>query len=455
MTTMDRLRAWWTLDEKAEAASADNPLTPLSAAQRRDGGPMLALAFGWGFLITGLLTGGALGAGLPFWPDLIGYAILGNAINLAIGALAGYIGYRTGCNSALIFRGVYGAAGAYVPVVFLALLTIGWQGIVVGAFAQVWTQSPDTAIFYAVAIFAGLLYTFTTYFGIKGLERVGVPSMIILVAVGLYAAYINIDKAGGWTAFLELSRTTAAKAPLTGVDAVNLVVGSWIVGAIVMAEYTRFSRRGIVALAIAFIVLFVDQIFLQVVGALGAVVSGSADFTTYMRSLSGAAALFALVGMTLALWTTGDTNLYLPSVQTASLLRRPKRVMVVVCGLLGTILGLGIYTRFLDWIGWLATVCPPLIGPVLVDYYLFKRQDYSRQALGAVSTLNIAAIVSFVIGAGVAWLSNRPGGLIPGLTLAPSLVGLLVSAVAYAVLAPLTGRLRERATITESSHRGA
>ena len=44
--------------------------------------------------------------------------------------------------------------------------------------------------------------------------------------------------------------------------------------------------------------------------------------------------------MTLALWTTGDTNLYLPSVQTASLLRRPKRVMVLICGLAGTILGL-------------------------------------------------------------------------------------------------------------------
>lgn len=442
MSMLARLRAWWTLDEKSEAASADNPLTPLSSEQRRDGGPMLALAFGWGFLITGLLTGGALGAGLPFWPDLIGFAVLGNTMNLIIGALAGYIGYRTGCNSALIFRNVYGAAGAYVPVVFLALLTIGWQGIVVGAFAQVWTQSPDTALFYAVAIFAGLLYTFTTYFGIKGLERVGVPSMVVLVAVGLYAASVNIDKAGGWTAFLELSRSTAAKAPLSGIDAVNLVVGSWIVGAIVMAEYTRFSRRGAVALAIAFVVLFVDQMFLQVVGALGAVVSGSADFTTYLRSLSGAAALFALVGMTLALWTTGDTNLYLPSVQTASLFRRPKRVMVVICGLIGTVLGLGIYARFLDWIGWLATVCPPLIGPVLVDYYVLRRRDYSRAALEATSTLNAAAIASFVIGAAVAWIASRPGGLIDGLTLAPSLVGLLVSALSYALLAPLTRRTR-------------
>jgi len=33
--------------------------------------PILTLAFGWGFLITELLTGGQLGAGVPFRPELI------------------------------------------------------------------------------------------------------------------------------------------------------------------------------------------------------------------------------------------------------------------------------------------------------------------------------------------------------------------------------------------------
>jgi cytosine permease len=173
----------------------------------------------------------------------------------------------------------------------------------------VWTQSPGTALFYGIAIFAGVLYTGTTYYGIEGPERVGLPSMLVLVAVGLYAVYINVDKAGGWAALRELSRATAAKAPLGAIDAINLVVGYWIVGAIRMAEYTRFSRSAGVAIGIAFVVLVIDQLFLQIVGALGSIVSGSADFTTYMRSLSGTAAIFALVGMTLALWTTGGAGL--------------------------------------------------------------------------------------------------------------------------------------------------
>ena len=431
-----KLAAFFRLDAAAEAASADNPLGALTQAQRRPGGPLLALAFGWGFLITGLLTGGALGAGLPL-PQLLWYSVLGNGINFFIGALVGVIAWRTGCNSALLFRAVFGRLGAYVPVIFVALLTIGWQGIVVGAFAQVWTQHPGTPIYYAVAVFAGLLYTVTTLYGVKGLEKVGVPSMIVLVLVGLYAAWINIDKAGGMGPLLSMSQAAAAKSPLTGLQAINLVVGSWIVGAVVMAEYVRFSRSFLMALGIPFIVLFVDQIFLQVIGALGAIVSGNADFTAYMISLSGFAAAAGLVGMTLALWTTGDTNLYLPSVQTAALFRQPKRAMVLICGLLGTILGLGIYERFLDWIGLLALTVPPVIGPVLADYYLFggsRRRRYDEEPKAA---LNFAALLGFIGGAWIAKSANDPLTWLAGLQVAPSLIGLLGSVIIYCVVRPL------------------
>src|SRR5690606_19874760 len=109
---------------------------------------------------------------------------------------------------------------------------------------------------------------------------------------------------------------TAGRNPMTDLQAINLVIGSWIVGAVVMPEYTRFAKRAWVAIAIPFIVLIVTQLFLQAVGALGGVVSGSADFTGYMRTAGPFISLFGLVAMSFALWTTGDANLYLPSIQT-------------------------------------------------------------------------------------------------------------------------------------------
>ncbi len=137
-------------------------------------------------------------------------SLWGNLANFVVGALVGYMGYRTACNSGLLYRLTYGNIGALLPVLFLAMLTIGWQGIVVGAFGLTWAGSFDSPWFVPVAIFAGLLYTWTTYYGVKGLERVGLPSTVVLVIVGVYAGWYNIDKAGGWAAFLDKSGATAA-----------------------------------------------------------------------------------------------------------------------------------------------------------------------------------------------------------------------------------------------------
>ncbi len=433
---LNKLRLWWTLDTHAEQQSADNPFGALAPHQRRDSGPMLALAFGWGFLITGLFIGGLLGAGQPFWPELVWSSLLGNGVNFVVGALVGYMGYRTGCNSGLLFRLVYGNVGAAVPVLFLTVLLIFWQGITVGAFSFAWVQDFDSPWFYVVAVLAGLLYTWTTYYGVQGLEKVALPAALILVAVLVYAGWYNLSQAGGWDAFLTLSRDTAAKNPLSNVQAMNIVIGSWIVGAVVMAEYTRFARQAWVSIAIPFIVLLFTQWILQFVGAMGGVVSGNFDFTVYMRSAGTVVALFGLIAMSFALWTTGDANLYLPSIQTASVFRRPKRVMVVICGLLGTLIGLGIYQRFMDFINVLAYLAPPLIGPVIVDYYLCNGMRFRAELLDRLPAWNPIAVGAFVVGAvsafySPAWIAN-------------GLYGLLVSMVVYGVLYLLAGVLGVR-----------
>lgn len=444
---MGKLKDWWSYDPEAEKSSADNPVTPLSDSQRRGTVPLLTLAFGWGFLVTGLFIGGMLGSGQSFWPDLIAASFLGNLANFVIGAVIGYIGYRTACNSGLLYQLVYGKVGAYIPVLIIALLLIGWQGIVVGAFGFAWAGSWATPLFYSVAIFAGLLFTLTTYFGVKGLEWVSMPSVAVLVAVGLYAAWLNVDQAGGWAEFLDLSARTAADSekPLTMLRAINLVIGSWIVGAIVMPEYTRFARKAWVAIAIPFIVMLIAQWFLQFVGALGGVVSGTFDFTTYLREQGTFIAYAGIIGMSLALWTTGDANLYLPVIQTSSVFRRPQRAMTIVCGLLGTIVGLGIYQRFQDWIDLLASIVPPLIGPVIAHYYIVQRMRFSAELLNNLHTWNPAALIAYLAGA-IAAVMNAQDIVFSSQSTVPALLGLGVSIVVYllAVAVGLGPKARSR-----------
>lgn len=436
---MSKLKDWWSYDSEAERQSADNPVTPLSDSQRRDSGPLLTLAFGWGFLVTGLITGGILGSGQVFWPDVIVASFAGNVANFLIGAVVGYIGYRTACNSGLLYQLVYGRIGSYIPVLIIALLLIGWQGIVVGAFGTAWSGTPSSpgynpVVFYSVAIFAGILFTWTTYFGVKGLEYVSIPAVAILVLVGLYAGWLNVDKAGGWAGFLDMSNQAVAGSEnqLTMLRAVNAVIGSWIVGAIVMAEYTRFARKAWVAIAIPFIVLIIAQWFLQVVGALGGVVSGTFDFTMYLREQGVFIMYVGIIGMSMALWTTGDANLYLPVIQTSSVFKRPQHVMTVICGVLGTIVGLNIYQYFFSWINLLASIVPPLIGPVIVHYYIVLKRKFDAGLLEQLPVWNPAAIIAYVVGA-VAAILNSESIIVSAETIVPALFGLVVSMLTYFV----------------------
>ena len=433
---IEKFKNWWKWNPEFEKNSADNPVTALSEQQRRNAGPLLALAFGWGFLVTGLFTGGLLGNGLPFWPDIVLASFLGNLVNFIIGAFVGYIGYKTACNSGLVYRYVYGNAGAYIPVVFISILLIGWQGIVVGAFGATWTTAlhPELPVseifssttFYIAAVFAGILYTATTYFGVKGLEKVSIPSVSVLVFVGLYAIYLNIQQAGGFSTFQALSAELAAKNPLTMVQAINLVIGSWIVGAVVMPEYTRFAKKPWVAIAIPFIVLIIAQWFLQIVGALGGIVSGDFMFTTYLMDQGIIIAWIGIIGMSLALWTTGDANVYLPVIQTSSIFKRPQHVTTVICGTLGTILGLGLYQNFMEWINLLASIVPPLIGPVIVEYYFVNREKFHTGHFDNISKWNPAAFIAYILGAASTFYSPDWG--------TPSLIGLLVSMLVYLIL---------------------
>jgi len=104
--------------------------------------------------------------------------------------------------------------------------------------------------------------------------------------------------------------------------------------------------------------------------------------------------------------------------------------MTVVCGLIGTVVGLGIYQRFGQWIELLASLVPPLIGPVIAHYYVVMRMRFSEAQLDQAPLWNPAAVVAYLVGATVAVL-NANGILISPEAMVPALSGLFASVVAY------------------------
>jgi cytosine permease len=84
----------------------------------------------------------------------------------------------------------------------------------------------------------------------------------------------------------------------------------------------------------------------------------------------------------------------------------------------------------------LATIAPPIIGPVIVDYYLCNRMRFRTDLLDRLPAWNPIAVVAFATGAASAWFSPS--------WIANGLFGLLVSMAAYAILYAATGALGVR-----------
>lgn len=65
----------FVLDRKADSQEADTLFVPVLWKQRRPAFGLYATAFGWGFLMTGLIAGGTLGAGMA-WGMLLRQSLL-------------------------------------------------------------------------------------------------------------------------------------------------------------------------------------------------------------------------------------------------------------------------------------------------------------------------------------------------------------------------------------------
>lgn len=439
----EKIRDWWTINPEEEAKSSDSVHQPLPYEKRRKALPLLILGFTWGFLITGLLIGGAIGPGMPFFTGTIPSILIGCSILFVIATLTGLVGYKIGGTNDMVFQFAYGKKGRLLPGVFLFIVLMGFQGIIVGGVTTFWLKGTAHPAFFWVALLFGMLFTYTCYVGIKMIEKISNPTMVLLIAISIIAIVYNINQAGGWISFNSMtmgSFTGGEQIPLA--TGINLVIGSWIAGAVLTSDFTRFAKSKWVAVGMLFICFFVTQFLLIAMGAIGAVISGSYDMTQYLAGVSPVLGMIALIAMTLAMWTSSNTNLYLPAAQLASVSKRPFKVAVLACGFIGTMMGaLGIFQQFESFIGFIASIIPPLVGPIVADYWIVHRTKYEVEYYHQLPEVNIPSIGAAMVGSGITFMAtgiplwNVPP--VPFLTaswIVPSVLGIMVSISAYLVL---------------------
>ena len=180
---------------------------------------------GFVFLVTSMMAGGGLAAGLPF-NELLLAMILGNIFLCIIAGLVSVIAYKTGLTFALLTRYSFGQEGSRIASLFVPIVNLGWytiQAALYGHFiAQVFNLS-YTGEVIAMMLSAVIMGIFAVL-GIKSLAVFGYIAIPSIVFLSLGTAARSVQTISGWQ---ELFNYVPLQ-PIDLLSGITIVIGTWI-----------------------------------------------------------------------------------------------------------------------------------------------------------------------------------------------------------------------------------
>jgi len=279
----------------------------------------------------------------------------------------------------------------------------------------------------------------------------------VLVVYGFkwmgWVAYVTVPAfllLAGWSVIGELSKhslgdllgTQPFGEPMSVATGATIVAGSYIAGAVLTPDMTRFNRSSADVVKQTVVSITLGQYVLGLVGVILAYAIRQADVVQIFAATSGALGVIILVSATVKI---NDWNLYSSSlgfVNTLSTvfgLRVNRVVVTIAIGVVGTVLSAaGILDRFADFLTVLGVAMPPIAGIMVAEYFLVRRWrpalDEARAEGGLPDTEPSWVPATLVIWIGSAvlgwWTEQVQFGI-------PALNSLILAGVAYYVVGRL------------------
>ncbi|MGF1899534.1 cytosine permease [Aliivibrio sifiae] len=408
----------------------DFSLGPVPKCARKGVVSLTLVMLGLTFFSASMWTGGALGTGLSF-NDFFLAVLIGNLILGIYTSFLGYIGASTGLSTHLLARFSFGSKGSWIPSLLLGGTQIGWFGVGVAMFAIPVHKATgiDTN---ALIVISGLLMTVTVYFGISALmvlSMIAVPAIAIL---GGYSVLTAVDSVGGITELQKIQPTE----PMDFSIALAMVVGSFISAGTLTADFVRFGKKPMGAVAITMIAFFIGNSLMFIFGAAGAAVTGQSDISEVM--IAQGLLIPAIIVLGLNIWTTNDNALYASGLGFSNITGLPSKYISMLNGLIGTVCALWLYNNFVGWLTFLSIAIPPIGGVIIADFFM-NRKRYMDFENAKFQTINWAGIIAVAIGVAA-------GNFLPGVVPVNAVFG---GALSYLVLNPLLNK--EKASKTEAA----
>ena len=254
---------------------------------------------------------------------------------------------------------------------------------------------------------------------LKILNIIAVPLMMAVTVVGLYI----VMSGDGMSKIADFVPTDPSMTMGVGI---NMVIGGFIVGGVLSADYTRYQKTRADVFKSSFFGILPLGVILLWAGAVFAVVAGTEDLTQIFIGLG--IPVLGLLSLILSTWPANSANVYSAGLDTLKIFRckDDKRALVtILCGVLGTVVGsFEIIYYFETFLTYLGIVIAPIAGVMMVDYFIIgkgKPENFAPTVginWGGVIALVIGIVASLFIPVGI-----------------ESVNGIIVSAIALLILA--------------------
>lgn len=387
-----------------------------------------------------LMTGGIMGSGLSIGLCAVSI-VIGYLIVCTYMSFVGVQGCDTGLPTAVMAAGALGEKGAkYVISTILAVACIGWFGIQAGVCGT--SVASMLGVIFGIEVSAGvlsavfgILMLLTACFrfdGLRKLNKIAVPILLIVFLLALAAALRGEG--------IENLKNYRPTEHISMVEVIGLTVGHFAVAGAISGDYCRFAKsRGDVVKS-SFVGVLPAGLGILLMGAVLFITTGSSDISTIL--VASGLPLLGLVVLALASWTTNVANAYSGGLSLAILLGQDEqrsRLTTAIAGGFGTVLAmLGILGSLRTFLSLLTALVPPLVGPMIADYWVLQRGQVERFKVR--SGFYMPGMVAFVCGAFTACVTggvfgkfqfleflNRPFFIGP-------INGIIVAVVLYLIL---------------------
>lgn len=351
--------------------------------------------------------------------------LTGSVVLCVLGSLTSVAGMRHRSAAYGLIERAFGKVGAMLANLVIAVSLVGWYAVTMKVFGQaadnvVYEMSGVHLPVFFYIIGGSALMVWIAVKGFTGIDKLSLLMVPLMLFFLLYAVYLTIGDID------DFSAAAAYAKQLSFSDGVSAVIGSYIVGVVILPDYSRFCkdiRHTILAIVVS--VGFVFPLLFSL-AAIPSIATGELDLIKIMLAIGIGVPAFLL--LLLGSWTTNVVGLYSSSLSLATIFGQDRvRYLIMAVGLLGTLVALTPVQDF--FVGFLVTLgvsIPPIAAIYILSAFwgLGSGVDPTAEA----RPILWGALIAWLAGITLSLLAQRFFG---GLTGILSLDSILITGVIY------------------------